>query len=266
MTRNGFFPKKTAHTFTDLNVSSESARTLALKCRTLPDDPQRNRSMKIAILDCSALAQCTRSVASARIVLLAMILMLLSACATVDDPIVYKKSDFQAQNSVEPKKILFLLDLGMLSDPFPSKSWLLSESKVFELQYGKIKKAIYEWGKNNSVEVEMKVHASKIPFEIDAANYSHIVSETVTGYDQVMTGSAIYIKNRFWIATVQEISDGQRPVIKNLYSERYLSDGIICFRPSALGNKKECQDNWLKLISSHFQRINGSWKVITPIQ
>lgn len=191
----------------------------------------------------------------------AALALALTACATIDDPKVLSETRRSTPNDVPPSKIMVVFDIALEKDYLPTGGLLVSAADWRDWTWGSIERSLKQWSTATGVEVTTVVHTDPVQRPVLATKgYSHVVYEKLAQGTGMSGSQGTSMKYRVWnvgVLAVDAVSGA--PKADALYTATYSSDGIACFGGPLYGNKDACKKNYLKLLSSHLQQINGQW-------
>jgi len=197
---------------------------------------------------------------SAIFFILLFVTFLLSACATVPDPVVFSKYPTQplATSNTPPTKILLIFDISLEEPFFASLPNLrFSKEELIERYYGPVAKGMIRSISEQGIESSYLIHYSQEPVVLPSTGYSHILVERLVKLNET-TSTRGYVtgkshQNRVWSSSLYE-KDGSSP-LKLINTQTYMSDNAICFGIAIRANKEECKTKYLKLLLSHLSPI-----------
>ncbi len=190
----------------------------------------------------------------------AMLALVMTACATIDDPEVLSETKRSSPNEVPPSKIMVVFDIAVEKDYLPTGGLLISAADWRDWTWGSIERSFKQWSTATGVEVTTLVHTDPLQRPaLKVKGYSHLVYEKLARGTGVSGSQGTLMKYRVWTVGVMGLDSSGGPKSDPLYSATYTSDGISCFGGPLYGNKEQCKKNYLKLLSSHLQNINPQW-------
>jgi hypothetical protein len=183
--------------------------------------------------------------ANMKVILFVMSLCFLSGCATIQPPSVLAESKPVQTSSVKPTKLLIVIDT--------------SHAKTIDRFSGQAGRTLVEMVKAQGLVSESLVHSSPLPYKLPDSGFSHVLVEKMIRFT-IVNGQYTYYRDRIWEANLFEYDSDSKKLI---FSQSYLSDGIICVGGTmgSVGNESDCKTKYIDHLLGHLTSIK-----ITPNQ